>query len=154
MSKKITTIILVMCLAIVHIGIAGAYEEKQMSYEEVVQNESYDFSDDYYVQWEMNFDSDWRYGARYEGPQPIGDCDDDGKNELLIGGRDSKLRIFEWDETKQTYLEMHILHCPNYPTYQSDAGGFCIGDLTGDGKVTRADILKGRGVFRKGGASK
>ena len=27
-------------------------------------------------------------------------------------------------------------------------------DLTGNGKVTRADILKGRGVFRKGGASK
>ena len=27
-------------------------------------------------------------------------------------------------------------------------------DLTGDGNVTRADILKGRGVFRKGGASK
>ena len=27
-------------------------------------------------------------------------------------------------------------------------------DLTGDGKVTKADILKGRGVFRKGGASK
>ena len=24
-------------------------------------------------------------------------------------------------------------------------------DLTGDGKVTRADVLKGRGVFRKGG---
>ena len=24
-------------------------------------------------------------------------------------------------------------------------------DLTGDGKVTRADILKGRGVFRSGG---
>ena len=27
-------------------------------------------------------------------------------------------------------------------------------DLTGDGKVTQADILKGRGVFRKGGAIK
>lgn len=27
-------------------------------------------------------------------------------------------------------------------------------DLTGDGKVTRADILKGRGVFKKGGSSK
>ena len=27
-------------------------------------------------------------------------------------------------------------------------------DLTGDGKVTQADILKGRGVFKKGGASK
>jgi len=24
-------------------------------------------------------------------------------------------------------------------------------DLTGDGKVTRADVLKGRGVFNKGG---
>ena len=29
-------------------------------------------------------------------------------------------------------------------------GGFP--DLTGDGKVTRADVLKGRGVFKKGGS--
>ena len=27
-------------------------------------------------------------------------------------------------------------------------------DLTGDGKVTRADVLKGRGVFKNGGKSK
>ena len=27
-------------------------------------------------------------------------------------------------------------------------------DLTGDGKVTRADVLKGRGVFKKGGKVK
>jgi hypothetical protein len=26
-------------------------------------------------------------------------------------------------------------------------------DLTGDGKVTRADVLKGRGVFKKGGST-
>lgn len=26
-------------------------------------------------------------------------------------------------------------------------------DLTGDGKVTRADVLKGRGVFKKGGTT-
>ena len=25
-------------------------------------------------------------------------------------------------------------------------------DLTGDGEVTKADVLKGRGVFKKGGA--
>jgi hypothetical protein len=25
-------------------------------------------------------------------------------------------------------------------------------DLTGDGKITRADVLKGRGVFKKGGS--
>lgn len=27
-------------------------------------------------------------------------------------------------------------------------------DLTGDGKVTKADILKGRGAFKQGGAVK
>ena len=27
-------------------------------------------------------------------------------------------------------------------------------DLTGDGKITRADVLKGRGVFKKGGSAK
>jgi hypothetical protein len=27
-------------------------------------------------------------------------------------------------------------------------------DLTGDGKITRADVLKGRGVFKHGGESK
>ncbi len=27
-------------------------------------------------------------------------------------------------------------------------------DLTGDGKVTRADVLKGRGVYKKGGSVK
>jgi hypothetical protein len=25
-------------------------------------------------------------------------------------------------------------------------------DLTGDGKVTQADVLKGKGVFKKGGS--
>jgi len=32
-------------------------------------------------------------------------------------------------------------------------GGSSFPDLTGDGKVTYADVLKGRGVFRNGGAS-
>jgi|LakMenEpi03Aug12_release.lakeMendotaPanAssembly.Ray.scaffolds.fasta_scaffold443720_2 hypothetical protein len=33
-------------------------------------------------------------------------------------------------------------------------GGSKFPDLTGDGKVTQADILKGRGVFKAGGAKK
>jgi hypothetical protein len=40
---------------------------------------------------------------------------------------------------------------------ESDTPGYKKGgmpDLTGDGKVTRADVLKGRGVFKKGGAVK
>ena len=32
-------------------------------------------------------------------------------------------------------------------------GGSSFPDLTGDGKVTRADVLKGRGVFKKGGSA-
>ena len=34
-----------------------------------------------------------------------------------------------------------------------EKGGKAFPDLTGDGKVTRADVLKGRGVFKKGGTS-
>ena len=134
MSKRIATICIVLCLGINFSIVSASVSLKNE--ETAITNPSTDyvFSEDYSVQWEMNFGSDWRYGARYEGPQPIGDCDNDGDNELLIGGRDSKLRVLEWDETKQTYLETHILHCPLYPTYQSDAGGFAIGDLTGDGE--------------------
>ena len=32
--------------------------------------------------------------------------------------------------------------------------GGSLPDLTGDGKITRADVLKGRGVFKKGGSVK
>ena len=35
-----------------------------------------------------------------------------------------------------------------------EKGGKAFPDLTGDGKVTRADVLKGRGVFKKGGQAK
>ena len=134
MSKKIATICIILCLGINFSIVSASVSLKNE--ETAITNPitEYVFSEDYKVQWEMNFGSDWRYGARYEGPQPIGDCDNDGDNELLIGGRDNKLRVLEWDETKQTYLETHILHCPLYPTYQSDAGGFAIGDLTGDGE--------------------
>lgn len=34
------------------------------------------------------------------------------------------------------------------------SGGSKFPDLTGDGKLTKADILKGRGVFKKGGSAK
>ena len=37
---------------------------------------------------------------------------------------------------------------------QSFKDGTSFPDLTGDGKITRADVLKGRGVFKKGGMSK
>lgn len=103
--------------------------------------------DGYGIQWEMNYGSDPSYGARYEGPQPIGDCDNDGDNEVLIGGRDAMLRVMEWNTQLQTYEQTHTLYCPFYHIWRilrffneewapapMDADGFAIGDLTGDGK--------------------
>ena len=132
MNKKIITILVVSCLGLVNITIVSA--NFKVNNEIINQNQDYVLSDDYGIQWEMNFGSDSRYGARYEGPQPIGDCDNDGLNEMILGGRDNKLRLFEWNEDKQTYLEMHTLFPPFYPIQDNDAGGFAIGDLTGDGK--------------------
>ena len=40
------------------------------------------------------------------------------------------------------------------PRAKLKKGGKAFPDLTGDGKVTRADVLKGRGVFKHGGKSK
>ena len=135
MKRKISTLFLVICLIITNISLVGAQHVKnELNKEQNDHPLSYEFSDDYGIQWEMNFGSKTWYGARYEGPQPIGDCDNDGLNELLVGGRDSHMRIFEWDKTNETYFEMHTLHCPRYPIVSMDADGFAIGDLTGDGE--------------------
>ena len=99
----------------------------------------------YGIQWEMNYGNDRGEGARFEGPQPIGDCDGDGDNELLISGRDAAIRVMEWSESLQTYEETHTLHSPFYKILMflnqfnesiepPDAGGMAIGDLTGDGE--------------------
>lgn len=134
MNKKIVSLCLILCLG-VNFSIASASVNlRDEKTENLNQTQEYVFSDSYNIQWEMNYGSDGNYGARYEGPQPIGDCDNDGKNEMLIAGRDNKIRVFEWDETKQTYLEMRTLFPPLYPYADSDAGGFAIGDLDGDAK--------------------
>jgi len=88
----------------------------------------------YTIQWQMDYGSDWGYGARYEGPQPIGDSDNDGKNELLISGRDCMIRVMEWNENTNTYNQTHSLRPPLYPLIRCDAGGMAIGDVNNDGK--------------------
>ena len=108
--------------------------------------ENIDISDnDYIIQWQYNY-GPGDYGGRYEGPQPIGDCDNDGDNEVLIAGRDATISVMEWNENLQIYEDTHHLHCPFYYYFLLEqklnpssngpphAGGFAIGDLTGDGK--------------------
>jgi len=135
MKKMTISILIVFFIGILNLSVVSA--NLNLSDNEIYtesKQTSYVFSENYSVQWEMNFGSDWDYGARYEGPQPIGDCDNDGKNEMLIGGRDGKIRVFEWDKTKKTYLEMHTIFCPFYPLASLDPGGFAIGDLDNDRK--------------------
>lgn len=107
------------------------------------QNENYE------IQWQKNYGSDWS-GGRFQGPQPIGDCDNDGDNELLLAGRDGSIEVMEWNKNTQTYDSTAVLHSPFYPLFLArqfiaekfldeympppDAGGFAIGDLTGDGE--------------------
>jgi len=91
------------------------------------------------------------WSARYEGPQPVGDADNDGKNELLIGGRDPFMRVMKWDESKQTYYEQAKIIDPvfgigygiwvqlggnyyNVPQPFGSATGFSIADIDNDGQ--------------------
>ena len=135
MKKKTLAIFILLLICMLNLSIVSANLNIKNN-EEYIDNKytSYNSSENYSIQWEMNFGSDWNYGGRFEGPQPIGDCDNDGKNEMLVGGRDGKIRVFEWNEIKQTYLEMHTIFCPFYPFACINPGGFAIGDLDGDGK--------------------
>ncbi len=103
------------------------------------------------IQWSKDYGKvDW-WSARYEGPQPVGDADNDGLNELLIGGRDPFLRVMKWDESKQTYYEQAKIIDPVFgigysigfrigkhyrvmPEPFGSATGFAIGDIDNDGQ--------------------
>ncbi|HDS59107.1 MAG TPA: hypothetical protein ENN54_02275, partial [Thermoplasmatales archaeon] len=52
-----------------------------------------DATGQFVVQWEKSYGRIPLWSARYEGPQPVGDADNDGLNELLIGGRDPFMRV-------------------------------------------------------------
>jgi len=88
----------------------------------------------YEIQWRMEYGNNPGSDARYQGPQPIGDSDNDGKNELLISGRDCNIRVMKWNENQQTYTQVRALRPPLYPLIHCDAGGMAIGDVTNDGK--------------------
>ena len=107
--------------------------------------------DEYEIQWEKSYGKLWWWSARYEGPQPVGDADNDGKNELLIGGRDPFLRVMKWDENKKIYYEQARIVDPVFGIgygiwikFGNDwhrisqpfgsATGFGIADIDNDGK--------------------
>ncbi|MFO8132433.1 MAG: VCBS repeat-containing protein [Thermoplasmatota archaeon] len=108
-------------------------------------------NDAFGVQWEKNYGPWHQWSARYEGPQPVGDADNDGLNELLIGGRDPFMRVMKYDEASGTYYEQQKIVDPvfgigygvwlelfgDYHRISQPFGsstGFSIADITNDGE--------------------
>lgn len=129
MKNLISSIIIFFILLISSFGISNAY----CLFDNNTKISNQAIEDSYGIQWMMEYgDSPWT-DARYQGPQPIGDCDNDNTNELLISGRDCAIRIMKWDENELTYQQVDVLRPPLYPFVNCDAGGMAIGDVTNDG---------------------
>ncbi|HMA84033.1 MAG TPA: hypothetical protein VKP59_07385 [Candidatus Thermoplasmatota archaeon] len=151
MNRKIFSGLIVTLLLLSSIGISAytIQDSEDDNQKDVTDIQKMTVSENYEIQWQKNYGSDWS-GGRFQGPQPIGDCDNDGENELLIAGRDGKIDVMKWNENKQTYESTAVLHSPFYSLFllrefiaeqffdeyvtPPDAGGFAIGDITGDGK--------------------
>lgn len=150
MKRTLRTILLITIL------IAGSMGIPVLSEQIAPINSTLDLVDsgivldeNYEIQWQKNYGTDWS-GGRYQGPQPIGDCDNDGDNEWLLAGRDGKIDVMEWNENTETYESTAVLHSPFYRLFllrqfiaerffdefvpPPNAGGFAIGDVTGDGE--------------------
>jgi VCBS repeat protein len=128
--KKLNLIILMVLILLTNsIGLTTAFSYSNNNTKESTQ----DISNGYGIQWIKEYGNSPWSDARYQGPQPIGDSDNDGKNELLISGRDCAIRVMEWNDNEQTYTQTHILRPPFYPFVTCDAGGMAIGDVTNDG---------------------
>jgi hypothetical protein len=131
MKKLIPSIMIVLIVSMSSMGITNAF-----SYSNNIDTKASTqaTSIGYGLQWMIEYGNSPWTDARFQGPQPIGDSDNDGKNELLISGRDCAIRIMKWDENEQTYSQVYVLRPPLYPFNRCDAGGMAIGDVTNDGK--------------------
>tara|TARA_R110001592_G_scaffold233979_3_gene491556 strand:- start:731 stop:1366 length:636 start_codon:yes stop_codon:yes gene_type:complete len=70
-----------------------------------------------------------------------------------LPGRKPRITRDELRRIMEKNPPMNPLTATGKPRRKYKKGGSSFPDLTGDGKVTQADILKGRKVFRKGGGS-
>jgi len=130
MKKLIPCLLVVVLVSIGSVGITSAFNDDISNLHTSQQNAA----GGYEIQWMKEYGNSPGSDARYQGPQPIGDSDNDGKNELLISGRDCTIRVMKWNENQQTYTQVRALRPPLYPFIHCDAGGMAIGDVTNDGK--------------------
>ena len=130
MNKKIPSIFILAVLITSSITATITFGQRQHP----AETKNLGYSGNYTIQWSYDYGTDQRTCGRFQGPQPIGDADNDRKNELLISGRDGLLRVMKWNDQAQTYTPVQALRPPLYPLTHCDAGGMAIGDVMNNGK--------------------
>jgi hypothetical protein len=130
MKKIISCLFIVVVILIGSVGVTSAVNKLTIEKKTPPQTTSAGYE----IQWLKEYGNNPGSDARYQGPQPIGDSDNDGMNELLISGRDCTIRVMKWNENQQTYDQVRAIRPPLYPLIHCDAGGMAIGDVTNDGK--------------------
>ena len=85
--------------------------------------------------WELQWSYAFGGNGHAEFAQPIGDIDNDGTNEIILGGYENSgiCRIYHYDTTQETYVEEYSWTVPG-GSYHSPSGA-CVVDLDEDGTL-------------------
>lgn len=139
MKKKIIGILVgTLLIVATALPVAGAMKvnritaDENLGYSNVQNgNPGLLFRDGWSLQWSHSYGG---YGHSQHA-QPIGDIDEDGVNEVILGGYGSEgAHILYWNPDTETYEEEHFW---NYPggTYNGVPSGVCVIDLDDDGEL-------------------
>jgi hypothetical protein len=85
--------------------------------------------------WGLQWSKAYGGNGHAQMAQPCGDIDQDGVNEVIIGGYENSgiCRILSYDTNKMTYIEEYSWYVPG-GSYHSPSGA-CIADLDGNGDL-------------------
>jgi hypothetical protein len=83
-NKKYISIIIIFTLFFSFYGYVNAeYQDGSFNHNETDRLILLKEEEIYGIQWSKNY-GPGSEGGRFEGPQPIGDCDNDGENEINV----------------------------------------------------------------------
>jgi hypothetical protein len=85
--------------------------------------------------WELQWSHAFGGNGHAEFAQPVGDINQDGINEVIMGGYENSgiCRIYQYNTTQQTYVQLYSWSVPG-GSYHSPSGA-CVVDLDEDGKL-------------------
>jgi hypothetical protein len=139
MKKNLLTLICVMILIIATaVPVVGAGVMSNLKGNEYNQKQAFQSSygaSGLQEGWELQWSHAYGGDGHAELAQPIGDIDNDGINEVIMGGYENSgiCRIMYYDATQETYLDEYSWFVPG-GTYHSPSGA-CVVDLDEDGDL-------------------